>query len=152
MPLDFTLQTRESADMANLLHQSDAYMAALYPAESNHMVPAAALLSPGFEFYLCNAPEGAVAGCCGLALKDGYGEVKRMYLHPHMRGRGYGRAMLGHLARRAKSLRLPVLRLEVGIHQPEALALYAACGFKEVGPFGEYFPDPLSLFYEKTIT
>lgn len=150
--LSFARQAQESAEMADLLHQSDAYMASLYPAESNHMVPASALLSPGFEFYLCHAPEGAVAGCCGLALKDGYGEVKRMYLHPQMRGRGFGRAMLDHLIKRAEALGLPALRLEVGIHQPEALALYTACGFTQTGPFGEYLPDPLSLFYEKTIS
>jgi putative acetyltransferase len=43
------------------------------------------------------------------------------------------------------------LRLETGIHQPEALGLYRAAGFVERGPFGPYRPDPLSVFMEKPL-
>ena len=35
--------------------------------------------------------------------------------------------------------------------QPEALALYRSAGFVEIGPFGKYGPDPLSLFMEKPL-
>lgn len=44
-----------------------------------------------------------------------------------------------------------LLRLETGAKQPEALALYRSAGFVEVGPFGGYRPDPLSLFMEKPL-
>jgi putative acetyltransferase len=44
-----------------------------------------------------------------------------------------------------------VLRLEAGAKQPEALALYRSAGFVEIGPFGDYRPDPLSLFMEKPL-
>ena len=43
------------------------------------------------------------------------------------------------------------MRLETGIHQAEALALYRRAGYAERGPFGEYAPDPLSHFFEKNI-
>ena len=47
---------------------------------------------------------------------------------------------------------LPLLRLETGIHNTEALALYRRAGFRDCDPFGDYAPDPLSVFMEKDIT
>ena len=46
---------------------------------------------------------------------------------------------------------LPLLRLETGIHNTEALALYRRAGFVECAPFGDYAPDPLSVFMEKRV-
>jgi putative acetyltransferase len=43
------------------------------------------------------------------------------------------------------------LRLEMGGLQPEALGLYRSAGFVEIGPFGSYRPDPLSIFMEKRL-
>jgi putative acetyltransferase len=43
------------------------------------------------------------------------------------------------------------LRLETGIHQPEALALYERAGFVRSPPFGDYREDPLSVFMEKRL-
>ena len=44
-----------------------------------------------------------------------------------------------------------LLRLETGIHQHHAIALYESWGFQKISAFGEYKQDPLSLFYEKAI-
>jgi ribosomal protein S18 acetylase RimI-like enzyme len=44
-----------------------------------------------------------------------------------------------------------LLRLETGIHQKAAIALYERMGFQSIPPFGEYQPDPLSRFYEKRL-
>jgi putative acetyltransferase len=41
------------------------------------------------------------------------------------------------------------LRLETGIHQREAIALYERRGFHRIPPFGPYTDDPLTLCYEK---
>jgi putative acetyltransferase len=35
------------------------------------------------------------------------------------------------------------------VRQPEAIALYARCGYAECAPFPPYLPDPHSLFMEK---
>ena len=43
------------------------------------------------------------------------------------------------------------MRLETGIRQPEAIGLYRSAGYAEIGPFGAYRPDPLSLFMEKRL-
>jgi GNAT superfamily N-acetyltransferase len=66
--------------------------------------------------------DGAAAGCGGTKLFGGeYGEIKRTYVRPEFRGRGFGKLMLDHLATHAKSRGIDVLRLETGIHQHAAI-------------------------------
>jgi ribosomal protein S18 acetylase RimI-like enzyme len=59
--------------------------------------------------------------------------------------------MLNHLADYARSNGVNLLRLETGIHQREAIALYERLGFKRIPPFGAYKEDPLSLCYERPV-
>ena len=40
------------------------------------------------------------------------------------------------------------LRLETGIYQDAAIALYESFGFRRRSPFGEYREDPFSLYFE----
>jgi putative acetyltransferase len=49
----------------------------------------------------------------------------------------------------ARSRGARVVRLETGIRQPEALALYRRRGYGYVPAFPPYDPDPLSVFMEK---
>jgi putative acetyltransferase len=46
---------------------------------------------------------------------------------------------------------MPLVRLETGVSQPEALGLYRALGYHLRGPFGSYRDDPLSVFMEKSL-
>jgi ribosomal protein S18 acetylase RimI-like enzyme len=64
---------------------------------------------------------------------------------------GFGKLMLDHLADFALANGVTLLRLETGIYQREAIALYERMGFNRIPPFGEYKEDPLSLFYEKQL-
>jgi putative acetyltransferase len=134
-----------------LIEASDAYMAALYPAESNHLVDIDALASPDVRFFVARAGD-AVVGCGALRHDPaGYGEVKRMFVVPEARGLRIGRRILECLEDEARRSGLGELRLETGIHQPEALALYRRAGFRDRGPFGAYGPDPLSVFMAKRL-
>jgi ribosomal protein S18 acetylase RimI-like enzyme len=54
-----------------------------------------------------------------------------------------------HLAAHARARDIGLVRLETGIHQHEAIALYEAMGFRRVGRFGGYPDDPLSVFFER---
>jgi putative acetyltransferase len=74
-----------------------------------------------------------------------------MFVDERRRGLGTGRKLLEHLALFASMAGLPALKLETGIHQPEALALYERFGFTRCDPFGDYLPDPLSVFMEKRL-
>ncbi len=74
-----------------------------------------------------------------------------MYVRPDYRGKGVAREILRQLEISAKQAKIHTLRLETGIHQPEAIALYQKCGFNPIPPFGDYKPDPLCLFFEKSL-
>jgi putative acetyltransferase len=135
-----------------LIALSEAYMSALYPAESNHFEPADGLRPPGGHFYGAWHGERLV-GCGGVKLfeADGYGEIKRLFVLDSERGRGVARQLMARLEADLVGHGLKLARLETGIHQPEALALYRRLGYVERPPFGGYAPDPLSAFLEKTL-
>jgi putative acetyltransferase len=132
-----------------LLAQSDAYHARLYPAASNHLLPAVELARDNVRFLVARI--GGVAVGCGALLigSDGAAEIKRMFVAPAVRGRQLGRQILLGLEREAEAVDVRVIRLETGVRQPEALALYRSHGYVERGPFGSYRLDPLSTFFEK---
>ena len=131
-----------------MLARLDAYCAALYPAESNHLMDIASLMQGDVLFLVARDVDGAAVGCAALVNRQEYGEVKRMFVDERRRGLGTGRKLLEHLVMFARMSGLSVLRLETGIHQPEAIGLYERLGFERRAPFGDYREDPLSLFME----
>lgn len=131
-----------------MLARLDAYCAALYPAESNHLLDIASLMQGDVLFLVARDVDGAAVGCAALVNRQAYGEVKRMFVDERRRGLGTGRKLLAHLVMFARMSGLSVLRLETGIHQPEAIGLYERTGFERRAAFGDYREDPLSLFME----
>lgn len=138
-------------EIIDLLRQSDLYAQSLYPAESNHLVDLETLETPAVSFFVARH-EGAIVGCCALVeADDGTGEIKRMFVDPKARGLKIGRRLLERVEVQARDLGLAAIRLETGIHQPEAIGLYRSAGYADIEPFGSYLPDPLSLFMEKQL-
>jgi putative acetyltransferase len=142
-------ETPDQPEVRDLLARLDAYCAALYPAESNHLMDVASLLQDGVLFLVARDVDGSAVGCAALVNRDGYGEVKRMFVDERRRGLGTGRKLLDHLAMFARMAGLGILRLETGIHQRDAIGLYERAGFVRRAPFGDYNEDPLSIFMEK---
>lgn len=150
--VDIRLESPRQDEVVRLIAGLDAYLAARYPAESNHFADVEALAHPSVRFFVARRGREAM-GCGALRIDpSGYGEVKRMFVLPAARGLKIGKRILGCIEERARAEELALLRLETGIHQPEALALYRAVGFVERGPFGDYKLDPLSVFMEKTLS
>ena len=149
--------TVESADPASqeardLIAQLDAYQESLYPPESNHLLSTEALRQSNVTFLLLRV-DGRAAGCGAVVNQDGaYAEIKRMYVLPEYRGLRMGRRILSELESACRAAGLTLARLETGIAQPEALALYERSGYVRRGPFGDYVEDPLSVFMEKRLT
>ncbi|MDF1855187.1 GNAT family N-acetyltransferase [Pseudooceanicola sp.] len=135
----------------HLLGQSHALMRAEFPAESNHFLSIDALTAANIRFLI--ARRGAVViGCAALALCEGYGEVKSMFVDPAARGSGAAKALMRALEDLARAEDLPLIRLETGDTLHAAQALYRAHGFATCGPFGAYREDPRSVFMEKRLT
>jgi putative acetyltransferase len=149
--IEIARENPDQPEIAALIAASDAYMAALYPAESNHLLDIASLQRPEVAFVVAR-DAGRALGCGAVVdSTQGWGEIKRMFVWPEARGLKLGRRLLDTLECIALARGATALRLEMGIRQPEALALYRSAGFVEIGPFGNYLPDPLSLFMEKRL-
>lgn len=135
-----------------LLAELDSYLTVLYPPESTYLLDVASLRASDIRFFVARKDAAAV-GCGALRLEvDGYGEIKRMFVAPAARGHGIAKRLLVAIEAEARSLGLHTLRLETGIYQTEALGLYAAVGYREIRPFGEYAADgPHSRFLAKPL-
>lgn len=139
------------ADVLPLITALDAYHVAIYPPESNHFLDVESLAAADVHFLVARAGERPL-GIGALWVKVGdYGEVKRMFVDPAMRGHGLGRHLLRTIESVARNEALPCLRLETGTLNREALGLYRAVGFAERGPFGDYAAHPMCVFMEKRI-
>ncbi len=141
----------DTLDARMLVAQLHAYLFPQYPPASQHGLSVDQLLEAKVDFFVLRAG-GVPAGCGGIqCFGTEYSELKRFYIRPEFRRNGLGRNLLGHLEAFARSRKIPVVRLETGILQHEAISLYEKTGYRRIPPFGPYAPDPLSAFYEKQI-
>jgi putative acetyltransferase len=137
----------------------DAYLRQQYPVaefgvDLTHILPVDALMQPGVSFLA--AWRDGVPVACGAMRRmtdasGDYGEVKRMYVHPDVRGLRIGQGILEGLEQLAREAGLGLMRLEGGTRQPEALRLYERCGYRRCERFGDYGPSPVSVFMEKPL-
>jgi putative acetyltransferase len=135
-----------------MFDELNVYMSALYPAESNHFADVETLRQPNVRFFGAKL-NGEYVGCGGIAMegKD-YCEIKRIYVSNVTRGLGIGRQLIETLVKASHEEGIELVRLETGISQPEALGLFAACGFVRRESFGDYpKDDPYSVFMERAI-
>ncbi|MES2317815.1 MAG: GNAT family N-acetyltransferase [Pseudomonadota bacterium] len=144
-------ESPKQADIIALLEELDAYFGALYPAESNHLMDVDSLTGPEVVFLTARDAHGQLLGCGAFVDRGSYAEVKRMVVAPASRGQGAGGKLLAEIVQRARQAGFGSLMLETGISQPEAIGLYERDGFVYRAPFGDYQPDPLSHFMEKTL-
>jgi len=151
MPVTIAPERPDSPDAVRLVTELETHLAELYPAASRHGFSVERLVREGVHFFVLRS-DGVAAGCGGVLFVDDadgrYGEIKRMYVRPECRGAGFGRLILEHLVAHARTNGIALVRLETGIYQREAIALYERLGFVRIPPFGPYFLDPLSLCYE----
>jgi putative acetyltransferase len=133
-----------------LLKASHALMQSLFPPDANHYLEIDELCVPEIRFFVAEL-NGRIAGCGALAVRDGYGEVKSMFVDPGSRGAKLGKRLLDRIEEEARTLGLTVLRLETGDSLVAAHRLYHAHGFTDRGPFGDYPDEPTSIFMEKVL-
>ena len=134
-----------------MIAELDAYQDTLYPPESRHSLDLESLKQANVLFFVARDDARQAVGCGAVVLNASYGEIKRMFVRPTCRGKGIARGLLAALESASTSAGCKLLKLETGPFQPEALALYASCGYTRRGPFGNYSDDPLSVFMEKRL-
>jgi GNAT superfamily N-acetyltransferase len=100
-------------------------------APPEDLEPPAGALLVGYE-------DGEAVACGAVhVFAPGVAEVKRMFVAPGARGRGYGRALLDALEAMAVELGCSVARLDSIDPLAEAMALYRSAGYVEIGDYNQ---------------
>ncbi len=133
-----------------LLRKSHALMESLFPPEDNFYLDIDDLCTPNIHFFAARRGD-FIIGTGALAIKDGYGEVKSMFVDEGARGSGAADAIMRVLEDAAREAELPMLKLETGNVLHAAHKLYRRHGFTDCGSFGEYTHAGSSIFMEKAL-
>jgi GNAT superfamily N-acetyltransferase len=108
------------------------------------------LAPPKGEFLVVLDDIGEGVGCGGVKdLGSGAFEIKRMWIAPSHRGRGYAKALLAALEDRARDSGAREVRLDTSAFLEEAVTLYRASGYSEIAPYND---NPFaSLWFAKRL-
>ena len=146
-----SLERPDTPDARMLIDELEAELALLYPQISRHGYSVEKLIQQRVAFFVTRQDE-APAGCGGVQFYGvEYGEIKRMFVRPQFRGMGMSKMMLERLESYTRENNIPLLRLETGVHQKEAIHLYEQMGYQSCPPFGEYIESLLNKFFEKRL-
>jgi putative acetyltransferase len=118
------------------------------PRDSCHAFDVSGLQRPEVSFWAAWAGDDLRGVGALMNLGGGHGEVKSMHTAKAARGQGVGSAMVCHIVATARQRGYRRLSLETGSmdYFAPARALYVRHGFVECAPFGDYLPDPHSVF------
>ena len=145
--------TRETPDqdaVRALFRLADKRAAGVYPGQDRSGADVRSLIDMRTRFYVARIGK-RVVGCGGYAVRDGAGEVRRLFVVGDMREQGVGRALMDAVEQGAREERLPVMRLETGVRSLEARRFYLRLGYRARGPFADYAADGTSVFMEKPL-
>jgi putative acetyltransferase len=137
---------------ALLEHHVTSARAATAPG-SDHALDPEGLKAPDITFWAA-WEDGVLLGVGALKrLSNDHGEIKSMHTVLKRRRRGIGSAMLLHIIDAARARGMSRLSLETGSwdYFESARELYKRHGFAECPPFGDYVPDPNSVFMCRNI-
>lgn len=157
-PIEIRPERPDQPEVEALLAELDRYLGSLYAPAENHILDLAALSSPAVTFLVARQGARAV-GCGALRRMPGevstggveYAELKRMVVHPALRGQRIGEQILVRLEAVARAAGIDLALLETGARQTAAVRLYERCGYQRRDAFGGYPDNGLSLFLEKRL-
>ncbi|MER7251746.1 GNAT family N-acetyltransferase [Kribbella sp. NPDC000426] len=148
---DVEERSPEDAELAVLLKAAFDELVTRNGAEGRTQV------KDGARYFVALDDDGQAVGCGALQVfgpgtaHPGDAEIKRVYVMPGARGRGYARKLLAALEEAARSAGHPAIRLTTAEQQPEAIALYESSGYARTAPWGKYVNEPLARCYGKVL-
>ena len=134
--------------IVNLLRHHFGKCHEVTPPGSAHVFDVSKLNHESVDFFAA-WEGGTLLGVGAVKYFDGgWGEVKSMHTAEAARQRGAGGGILRHIIAAARAKVMNRLNLETGsfAYFAPAARLYRAHGFSDCPPFGDYKPDPNSLF------
>ena len=142
-----------SDEIDTLIQLSRRYMAELYPPESIHQEDPQQLLAAD-TYFIGAYLERKLLGIGAVKHVDAspaYGEIKNLFVDPRQRGQGASRLIMNALEQSLVDNNIMLCCLETGSGQAESIGLYQSLGYQQCPPYGDYKPDPLSIFMEKEL-
>jgi GNAT superfamily N-acetyltransferase len=141
----------EDVFASGLIDRLDADILSRYPGEPVNGIDPVQFRAAGGYFAAARVHDTLV-GCGAFRPLDGSTvEIKRMFVLPDHRGRGVARAILAALESEARRRGFARAILETGNRQSEAIALYHACGYARIEPFGQYVGSEKSVCFGKDL-
>lgn len=140
-----------SPEAQALIGELDNELLGRYPGLPTHGLRDRDLANPLTVFVVGRLDGEPVACGATRRLEPDVAEIKRMYVRPSARGRGFGRQILAALESTARESGVTRLILETGDRQPEAVSLYRTTGFTPIPPYGEFKDNPFSRCFEKRL-
>lgn len=149
-------RTYGDADVVRLVDEVQDEYVRMYGGPDAAAVDPADFIPPTGLFLVGSLDGVAVASGGWRRLEDAAladaAEIKRMYVAPDARRRGFARQILAELERSAAAAGVDRLILNTGPVQPEAVALYESSGYTPIPAFGHYACHEHALFYGKRLS
>lgn len=159
MGLELVSCAFDSPDAQRLIKEVQREYVARYGGEDVTPVDPAEF-APPLGYFVVGYLDGVPVACGGWRVHDaaesaefldGDAEVKRMYVVPEVRGKGFARAVLAELECTAAAAGRRRMILETATRQPEAIALYVSSGYTRIPGFGHYKWSRLNRCYAKSL-
>lgn len=140
------IEVAKSQDIQIVRELFDEYAAAIgidltFQNFEQELIQIAEMYMPPKGALFLAKQEGVPAGCVGLRkMDDRRCEMKRLYVRPPFRGKGFGKKLCHGVILKGKRLGYSEMLLDTLSTMAGAQALYRAHGFKETAP---YYHNPL---------
>jgi len=156
--VEIILDALDGPEIAAFLSEHIEEMRSTTPLESKHALDLDGLRQPDVTFW--SAYDGGVLVGCGAIKRldddqagDGHAELKSMRTAADRKRSGVASAILDHILGEARRMGFARISLETGsadFFRP-ARGLYEKYGFTYCEPFGDYVPDPNSVFMTRSL-
>ena len=140
MPIEFRRGRSDEPPASELMRELNELFDAQYPgraAKPGSVTTPDEMVPPHGAFLVGWEEEQAVAIGGLRPLSDAICEIKRMYVVPGARSRGVGRALLGGLEDRARTLGYERVRLDAGPEQQHSISLFRRTGYVEIPKYND---------------
>lgn len=154
MAVAIARETPLQDDVRAMVAALNAHLIPLSPREFQFQMTVEQMTGADTVLFVARDADGKPVGMGALKVHDAeFGEVKRMYTDPSVRGTGIGRKLIEAVEAAARERGLQLLRLETGGTPgfEDTWAVYEACGFSRCGVFADYPDTEYNVFYEKKL-
>lgn len=141
----------ENRDFQSLVVQLDKELWQRYPLTQQNFAPHNKLDLTARVLVAYQDEEPVGCGCFKPTPDHHTVEIKRMFTLPQTRGLGIAKRILQELEKWAREENFTHSRLETGINQPEAIAVYKRLEYKPIPNYPPYENNPESICMEKPL-